>query len=201
MPLFWDRPGEGEPLSVRFRVYRRSDPDAPAEAPIVAFEGGPGYGSIGSNAAYRFLFEPLLRDRDLILMDQRGTGASSTIDCPALQKGIGNYTRAVAACAEQLGDAANAYGSAAAADDLAAILAALEVPSVVVYGDSYGTYLAQVFAIRHPELTEAVVLDARVRRLVRPVRPRRGGGPPAGLGDALSPGRDAVAGSSTTSPG
>ena len=132
----------------------------PPEAPIVAFEGGPGYGSIGSNAAYRFLFEPLLRDRDLILMDQRGTGASSTIDCPALQKGIGNYTRAVAACAEQLGDAANAYGSAAAADDLAAILAALEVPSVVVYGDSYGTYLAQVFAIRHPELTDAVVLDA-----------------------------------------
>jgi pimeloyl-ACP methyl ester carboxylesterase len=160
VPLFWDRPGEGDPLSVRFRVFSRSDAQAPARAPIVAFEGGPGYGSIGSNRAYRFLFEPLLRDRDLILMDQRGTGRSEAIDCPALQDGIGDYTRAVAACAERLGVAANAYGSAAAADDLAAILAVLEVPSVVVYGDSYGTYLAQVFAIRHPELTEAVVLDA-----------------------------------------
>ncbi|MGZ8593252.1 MAG: alpha/beta hydrolase [Actinomycetota bacterium] len=160
VPLFWDRPDEGAPLSVRFRVFTRSDPNAPARSPIVAIEGGPGYGSIGSNAAYRFLFAPLLRDRDLILMDQRGTGGSGAIDCRALQNGIGNYTGAVAECAEQLGDAANAYGSAAAADDLEAILGALGVPEVVVYGDSYGTYLAQVFAIRHPELTEAVVLDA-----------------------------------------
>ncbi|MGZ8612033.1 MAG: alpha/beta fold hydrolase [Actinomycetota bacterium] len=160
VPLFWDRPGEGDPLSVRFRVFTRADPDEPAEAPIVAFEGGPGYGSIGSNAAYRFLFGPLLEHRDLILMDQRGTGGSGAIDCPKLQRGIGDYTRAVAECARQLGGAANAYGSAAAADDLAAILDALGVPSVVAYGDSYGTYLAQTFAIRHPELTEAVVLDA-----------------------------------------
>ena len=158
VPPFWDRPDEGDPLSVRFRVYTRSDPSTAGGTPIVAMEGGPGYGSIGSAGSYRFLFASL--DRDLILMDQRGTGGSGAIDCPALQNGIGDYARAVAACAEQLGPAANAYGSAAAADDLAAILAALEVPNVVVYGDSYGTYLAQTFAIRHPELTEAVVLDS-----------------------------------------
>jgi pimeloyl-ACP methyl ester carboxylesterase len=160
VPLFWDRPAEGEPLTVRFRVYPHSDPSAQPQAPIVAFEGGPGYGSIGSHASYLFLFEPLLRGRDLILMDQRGTGGSGAIDCPALQQGIGDYARAVGACAEQLGDAANAYGSAAAADDLAAILDALEVAKVVAYGDSYGTYLAQVFAIRHPDLVESVVLDS-----------------------------------------
>jgi pimeloyl-ACP methyl ester carboxylesterase len=160
VPLFWDHPEVGEPLTVRFRVFTQSDPNAEPQTPIVAFEGGPGYGSIGSRFGYRFLFEPLLRDRDLILMDQRGTGGSSTIDCPELQQGIGDYTKAVAACAERLGEGANAYGTAAATDDLAAILAALDVPSVVAYGDSYGTYIAQTFAIRHPELTEAVVLDA-----------------------------------------
>ena len=160
VPLSWDRPDEGDPLSVRFRVITRRDASAPPGTPIVAMEGGPGYGSIGSAGSYRFLFEPLLADRDLILVDQRGTGGSGAIDCRELQDGIGDYTRAVAACSEQLGDAANAYGSAAAADDLAAILGALGVPKVVVYGDSYGTYLAQVFAIRHPNLTEAVVLDA-----------------------------------------
>ena len=160
VPLSWDRPEEGEPLSVRFRVFTRSDPDAPAQTPIVAFEGGPGYGSIGSASGYRFLFEPMLGTRDLILMDQRGTGGSGAIDCPALQQGTGDYTKAAAACAEQLGEAANAYGTAAAADDLAAILDALGVPEVVLYGDSYGTYIAQVFAIRHPERTESVVLDA-----------------------------------------
>ncbi len=144
---------------MRFRVFTRSDAGAVAREPIVAFEGGPGYGSIGSSGGYRFLFGPLLRSRDLILMDQRGTGGSATIDCAGLQQGLGEYSSASGDCAEQLGASANAFGSAAAADDLAAILDALDVDRVVVYGDSYGTYLAQTFAIRHPALTRAVVLD------------------------------------------
>jgi pimeloyl-ACP methyl ester carboxylesterase len=160
VPLSWDDPALGEPLTVRFRVFARTDPAAEPETPIVAMEGGPGYGSIGSNAAYRFLFAPLLRSRDLILMDQRGTGGSGAIDCPALQRGEGPYAAAVAACADQLGIAANAYGTAAATDDLAAILDALGVERVVAYGDSYGTYIAQTFAIRHPERVESLVLDA-----------------------------------------
>jgi pimeloyl-ACP methyl ester carboxylesterase len=93
-------------------------------------------------------------------MDQRGTGGSSTIDCRAVQRGIGPYPKAVGECAEQLGEAANAYGTAAATDDLAALLGVLDVPKVVAYGDSYGTYIAQTFAIRHPDLVESVVLDA-----------------------------------------
>jgi pimeloyl-ACP methyl ester carboxylesterase len=66
---------------------------------------------------------------------------------------------AVAACAEQLGDDANTYGSAAAAGDLAAILDGLGVDAVNVYGDSYGTYLGQVFALRHPDRVRSLVLD------------------------------------------
>ena len=55
---------------------------------------------------------------------------------------------------------ANAYGTGAAADDLAAVLDKLGVPVVNVYGDSYGTYFAQTFAVRHRERVRAVVLDA-----------------------------------------
>ncbi|MGH2634637.1 MAG: alpha/beta hydrolase [Actinomycetota bacterium] len=160
VPLSWSEPVATGTIGVRFRVFTRTDRRAEPEDPIVAFEGGPGYGSIGSAGSYRFLFAPLLRSRDLILMDQRGTGGSGAIDCPALQEGVGDYADAAGDCAESLAGAANAYGTAAAADDLAAILDALDVPRVVVYGDSYGTYLAQVFAIRHPDRTAAVVLDA-----------------------------------------
>ena len=92
-------------------------------------------------------------------MDQRGTGASGAIDCPALQRGVGAFVNLVAACARTLGDAANAYGSAAAAEDLHAILRGLGVPKVDLYGDSYGTYLAQVFALHHPDNVRAMVLD------------------------------------------
>ena len=159
VPRWWSQPREGEPLSIAFRVYPRTDTSVPAQTPIVAFEGGPGYGSIGSAAAYRFLFAPLLRDRDLILMDQRGTGGSDTIDCPDLQNYAGDYAVSVGECADQLGADANSYGTAAATDDLAAILRALDVPRVVAYGDSYGTYIAQTFALRHPSMVQALVLD------------------------------------------
>ena len=160
VPRYWSEPpGPATDLTVRFRVYEHSDPDAQALEPIVAFEGGPGYGSIGSATSYRDMLGPLNRRHDLIVMDQRGAGGSDAINCSALQSGRGNYLAAVAACARQLGDAANAFGSAAAADDLSAILQGLGIPRVDLYGDSYGTYTAQVFAVHHPDQVRAVVLD------------------------------------------
>ncbi len=159
VPLHRTDPG-GPRITVRFRVIPRSDPSRPAGTPIVATEGGPGYSTIESGAGYEFLLGPLRRTHDLILMDNRGTGASGAIDCPRLQAGKGDYTREVGRCAEHLGPAADAYGTGAAADDLAAVLDKLGVPVVSIYGDSYGTYFAQAFAVRHPDRVNAVVLDA-----------------------------------------
>lgn len=160
VPRYWHAPSDpADALTVRFRIYGRTARSQPALEPVVAFEGGPGYGSIDSANSYLKMLGPLRRRHDLIVMDQRGTGRSDVIDCPALQRGTGNYVDAVAACAHQLGGAANAYGSAAAADDLAAILGQLGIDRVDLYGDSYGTYLAQVFVLHHPDLVRALVLD------------------------------------------
>jgi pimeloyl-ACP methyl ester carboxylesterase len=93
-------------------------------------------------------------------MDNRGTGRSGAINCKRLQAGEGVYAREVGRCARLLGRRANAYGTGAAADDLAAILDRLRVPVVSIYGDSYGTFFAQTFAARHRERVRAVVLDA-----------------------------------------
>ena len=150
----------GPRITVRFRVIPRSDPSRPAGTPIVATEGGPGYSTIESGSSYEFLLGPLRRTHDLILMDNRGTGTSGAIDCPRLQAGNGDYTREVGRCAQRLGPTADAYGTGAAADDLAAVLDKLGVPVVSIYGDSYGTYFAQAFAVRHPDRVNAVVLDA-----------------------------------------
>ena len=46
-----------------------------------------------------------------------------------------------------------------ATDDLAAILEALSSGRINLYGDSYGTYFAQVFALRHPDRLRSLVLD------------------------------------------
>ena len=159
VPLDRGHPGLGN-LAVRYAVIRHTDRSRPPLEPIVAFEGGPGYGSIGSASTYLFMLGKLHRRHDLIVMDQRGTGSSGAIDCPALQGGIPPYSAAAAACARRLGRTASAYGTGAVADDMAAILRKLHAPKVDVYGDSYGTYAAQVFAVRHPGRTRAVVVDA-----------------------------------------
>ena len=161
VPLLRGAPaGGGRTLRVHFRVFPRTQRDRPALEPIVAAEGGPGYPSIDSAESYLFMIGPLRRRHDLIVMDNRGTGRSGVINCPRLQAGKGTYSREVGRCARRLGPAANAYGTGAAADDLASVLDKLGVPVVSIYGDSYGTYFAQAFAVRHPDRVRAVVLDA-----------------------------------------
>jgi pimeloyl-ACP methyl ester carboxylesterase len=138
---------------------------------IVAVEGGPGYPSTGSLYEYHGIYSPLLRDRDLLLVDNRGTGGSALIDCPSVQRFTGPtwgepFAGRVAKCARLIErrypgvHAADLFGTAYAAGDMAAVLRALRLGRVDLYGDSYGTYFAQSFIARHPELVHSVTLDS-----------------------------------------
>ncbi len=147
-------------IDIGFEFYPHTDGTQPALGAIVAQEGGPGYSTTGSRDGYVRLFTPLRGRRDIVLIDKRGTGRSGAIDCKQLQDGRGNPLVAIGACGAQLGDRAWAYGSDAAADDVAAVLAALQTGPVDYYGDSYGTFFGEVFAVRHPELVRTIVLDS-----------------------------------------
>ena len=170
--------------------YDRADPAAgtipitfewyPAtNAPVgtmVAMEGGPGYPSTGSRDYYIELFAGLERTRNLLLVDNRGTGRSGLVNCRPLQRwhlalGDQEFDRRLAACGDQLNSArplprggfvhgSDLYGSANAARDLADVLAALQTGPVDLYGDSYGSYFGQVFAARYPRLLRSLTLDA-----------------------------------------
>lgn len=145
-------------IAIGFTWLPHARAQAPSQGTIVAAEGGPGDPSGASRDGYRTLFGPLLQTRDLLMMDDRGTGRSGAIDCPDLQHGTVTLT-AIAACGASLGDSADLYGSALAADDLAALLDALHVDRADFYGDSYGTFFVQVFAARHPSRVASVILD------------------------------------------
>ncbi len=147
-------------IEIAFAVRPRFDRDAPSRGAIVAVEGGPGYGSIGSARTYMATFGNLLRHRDLVLVDARGTGGSEPIDCPDMQSSRSGDDIGVAACAEQLGERYGSYRTAAAADDIDDVLTALGYGPVQMYGDSYGTYLAQSYAFRHGDRLQALVLDS-----------------------------------------
>ena len=126
---------------------------------IVAVEGGPGYASIGSRSIYRALYAPLLDRYDMLLVDNRGTGRSNAIVCRPLQHAPIMKLRDVTSCGQKLGRTSDLYGTALAADDLAAVLAAMRIHRVELYGDSYGTFFAQAFAGRHPNRVASIVLD------------------------------------------
>jgi pimeloyl-ACP methyl ester carboxylesterase len=156
-----DRSG-GTPgtITVGFEYYPRTNTYAPPAGVILAQEGGPGYSTTGSRDGYVRLFAPLRTRRDILLIDKRGTGRSSPIDCPPLQKAYNPNLHDVALCARQLGGNAWFYRSADAADDIAAVLAALQLGPVDYYGDSYGTWFGQVFAVLHPQVLRTMVLDS-----------------------------------------
>ncbi len=147
-------------IDIGFEFYPHTDATQPAAGAIVAQEGGPGYSTTGSRDGYVRLFTPLRTTRDVLLVDKRGTGRSGAIDCHRLQHAPNPGLPAIRACAAQLGPAAWFYGSDFAADDLAAILTALQTGPVDYYGDSYATFFGQVFATRHPDLLRTLVLDS-----------------------------------------
>jgi pimeloyl-ACP methyl ester carboxylesterase len=145
-------------IRVHFEFYRHAGA-AKSAGTLVATEGGPGYPATLSREDYLALFKPLMRERDVLMMDNRGTGQSGAVDCHELQTGEQWTIESVAHCGETLGGRAPLYSTAYAADDLAAVVQALGLGKIDLYGDSYGTYFEQVFAVRHPEVLRSIVLD------------------------------------------
>jgi pimeloyl-ACP methyl ester carboxylesterase len=156
----------GEPalgtMRIAFAVRPRSDRKRPSLGTVLATDGGPGYASTATpfvrslNAALK----PLLRRRDVVFVDARGTGRSEVVDCPALQRGLIQESIAVGECADQLGPSYSAYTTAETAHDLDVVREALGLRKVFFYGDSYATLLGQAYAVRHPSSLRGLILDS-----------------------------------------
>jgi len=152
-------PASGQ-VRVGFAFVPARDRSRPSLGTVVPHEGGPGYSTTGTGSSYAAMYGPLLQRRNLLLVDQRGTGRSEPVRCPDLQNLTIAYSVAAARCARSLGPRRDDYTTARSADDLAAVVRALDLGRVDLYGDSYGTFFAQVFAGRHGGLLRSVVLDS-----------------------------------------
>ena len=135
-------------------------PRSSATSAIVALEGGPGWGGISSGTDFAEPFGDQLQTRGMLVMDQRGTGLSAPVDCDEELDTGETWRESIGLCAAKLGGRFDLFGTALAADDLAAVINALQLGPSNIYGVSYGTFFGQVFAGRHPELTRTLLLDS-----------------------------------------
>jgi len=118
---------------------------------------------------------------DVVFFDQRGVGGSGGLDCTDAvradqarieEPGLGPELDFVRACLAELGsDAARLpyLSTAQAAEDIDAIRSVLGVERIVVYGESYGTRLAQAYAARHPDRVAGLILDGAIDPALGPL--------------------------------
>ena len=137
---------------------------------IVPIAGGPGQGSIEFYSSVSSAFDELRRNRDILLVDQRGTGESSRMDCviedDAIlfedQYSLEDTVEFIGECLEGLPHDPRYFTTSVAVTDLEAARVALGYTALNLYGVSYGSRVAQHFARRYPESTRTVVIDGVV---------------------------------------
>ena len=163
VPLDWRDPG-GTSLPIAYELFAHRRGAEPAAGTLVPIAGGPG----GSNTAFpndwQRIYGPLLDRFDLLLVDNRGTGQSGAIDCPALQH-QGTSAGNVSACAGQIGAQRDLYRSANVARDLDAVRAALGIEKIDLYGFSWGSVQARAYAVRFGAHLRSLVLDSSGQNL------------------------------------
>ena len=153
----------------RIRIFAAVLPantPTPKDDPLLVLAGGPGQAA-SFLAPFAARLTELRRTRDVVLVDQRGTGRSSPLTCQAFRPRdddvfVTDPVPRARQCAQELAaqgvDAAQ-YTTTAWIADLEAVRVALGYPRWNLWGGSYGSRVAQEYLRRHPDAVRTVTLD------------------------------------------
>ena len=145
----------------------------PRPDPVVFIAGGPGQSILESYPSLHPAFDDLHRDRDILLVDARGTGGSHLLQCDEIRDVMREsgeepsperMLELGAQCRDRLSKTADLrrYATTDHIRDLDAVRAAMGIAQLNLAGVSYGTRVAQQYARRFPAHTRSVILDAVV---------------------------------------
>lgn len=137
--------------------------ERPALGALFYLEGGPGGAATQAAVAVNELFARVGRRRDIVMVDQRGTGGSAPLACPGERVPAGDaavVTAYLRRCFARLHGDATLDTTSLAADDLEAVRRALGYGRIDVFGGSYGATLAQAYLRAYPGSVRSVVLDS-----------------------------------------
>ena len=162
-----DRP-DGKPVNVhvaRLESLSRSK----QSDPLLFITGGPGQAASESWPTIQAAFQTIRKNRDVYVIDQRGTGLSNKLDCPETDTSTDVFvfnetTTAEHAkkCLENLQSNPRYYTTSVAVQDLESIRQKLDIPQWNIYGVSYGTRVALHYLRRFPDRVRTMTLDAVV---------------------------------------
>lgn len=167
LPVFENRQtGRGQQIPLNIAVIpavsRNPEPD-----PVFFLAGGPGEAATEAYLAVASAFVRTNLKRDIVLVDQRGTGKSNRLDCPNAPSEESESEGAqplavkeeVAACLAELPGDPRFYTTIIAMQDLDEVRQALGYNRINLYGASYGTRAALVYARLFPDSVRSMVLD------------------------------------------
>lgn len=164
VPKDYAQPGKGSlklhvALAQAFREGAKPDP-------VFVLAGGPGQS--GSSLAWTLDngFQRARATRDIVLIDQRGTGKSGILTCPELARSEepdpDKQEQMLATCLRGMKVDFNDYSTEVAARDLEQVRLALGADKINLWGGSYGTRLAQAYARLYPQRVRSMVIDGVV---------------------------------------
>ncbi|OUR59719.1 alpha/beta hydrolase [Colwellia sp. 39_35_sub15_T18] len=157
---------DGEQISINFVVLPAID-DSDKKTPLMFLAGGPGQAAAELASGLRQVFNEVRKTRDLILVDQRGTGESHPLQCEeSLEQNPYEITpeefseQDIKDCLASFSGDLSQYNSENAIRDFDAVRVALGHKQINIYGGSYGTRAGLVYMRMFPNALRSVVLDS-----------------------------------------
>lgn len=170
VPENWELKG-GREIELAIALVPSRSP-RPEPDPVFMLAGGPGQSARESWRQVAGVFQDVLANRNVILLDQRGTGASHRFDCPepvdvdpnAVEVDPDMAAAMAQSCLDAVKDTHDAryYTTEDAARDLDHVREALGAQLVNLVGVSYGTRMGQIYSKRYPQHVRTLLLDSVV---------------------------------------
>ena len=153
-------------LSVIRLPSHSTEPETDA---FTMIQGGPGGSSIDLAIAYHPVLEEIRKNRDVIVLDQRGTGRSNKLSCAqpedtSLAFDLVIVKKLAKECATELSKTSDLkfYTTSVAVDDLEALRKAAGYSKLNLYGVSYGSRVVLHFLKKYPDSVRSAVIDGVV---------------------------------------
>jgi pimeloyl-ACP methyl ester carboxylesterase len=161
-----ENPGDphGKRISLNVAVVKAQSA-SPKPDPLFWFAGWGGAGVTDDAANVIPALSWLNSDRDLVFVDQRGTGSSKLVCRLPDGHQVGDVTpadvsAAARRCADRIGPNLRYYTSAVAVDDFDLVRQALGYDEINIYGGSYGVTTGQIYLLRHGSHVRTAVFDS-----------------------------------------